>query len=264
MKSACQTMDPSPTGRTPRRPEAFTLIELLVVIAIICLLVAILFPVFSRARENARRSACQSNLKQIGLGMHQYLDDYDGRFPMRYMAPDADMFEANPYSWRYLFYPYIKSAQVFRCPSNPRTDVSAYNSNNHVPNPDNVFLPLSYVCNTTQNNAANKTLGIFGYSGNTDVNNLPTLSTLDSPSRLIAVLEHSGGDADHCRLNVTDSCPIFAGHLSTSNYLFVDGHVKALRPLQTVTPTVSMWYRVDMAPEANVLTNLGAAERAYP
>jgi prepilin-type N-terminal cleavage/methylation domain-containing protein len=61
--------------------KAFTLIELLVVIAIIAILAAILFPVFGRARENARRSACISNLKQIGLAATQYTQDYDGNFP---------------------------------------------------------------------------------------------------------------------------------------------------------------------------------------
>src|SRR5471032_187855 len=62
--------------------KGFTLIELLVVIAIIAILAAILFPVFARARENARRASCQSNLKQIGLGFQQYSQDYDERFPI--------------------------------------------------------------------------------------------------------------------------------------------------------------------------------------
>ena len=66
----------------PRRNLAFTFIELLFVIAIIAILAAILFPVFARARENARKASCQSNLKQIGLAITQYTQDYDERYPI--------------------------------------------------------------------------------------------------------------------------------------------------------------------------------------
>src|SRR5690242_3494722 len=68
--------------RRKRVVQGFTLIELLVVIAIIALLAAILFPVFGRARENARRSSCQSNLKQMALGCIQYAQDYDEKLPL--------------------------------------------------------------------------------------------------------------------------------------------------------------------------------------
>src|SRR5262245_54771867 len=71
------------------KQRAFTLIELLVVIAIIALLAAILFPVFSRARDNARRASCQSNLKQIGIGMMQYAQDYDDRLPLPRYHPQT-------------------------------------------------------------------------------------------------------------------------------------------------------------------------------
>ncbi len=100
-------------SRCPRqtRQSAFTLIELLVVIAIIAILAAILFPVFARARENARRSSCQSNLKQIGLGILQYTQDYDELMPARYNNITG--------SWRQVVQPYVKSTQLFACPSNP-------------------------------------------------------------------------------------------------------------------------------------------------
>ena len=94
--------------------SAFTLIELLVVIAIIAILAAILFPVFARARENARRSACQSNLKQIGLGFAQYTQDYDETLPVGVDSSPGSFWGA---SWVGRLQPYIKSGQIFTCPS---------------------------------------------------------------------------------------------------------------------------------------------------
>src|SRR2546428_12391240 len=101
-------------GFTPA--SGFTLIELLVVIAIIAILAAILFPVFARARENARRSSCQSNLKQIGLGIMQYAQDYDERMiSSRMSLNNADNEGGN---WVVMLQPYVKSYQLFACTSN--------------------------------------------------------------------------------------------------------------------------------------------------
>jgi prepilin-type N-terminal cleavage/methylation domain-containing protein/prepilin-type processing-associated H-X9-DG protein len=114
--------------------KAFTLIELLCVIAIIAQLAAILFPVFARARETARRASCQGNLKQIGLGLMQYTQDYDERVPSQQWGMGnqdgqdvADYAKGNSgvagtpsvsgNNWIVAVQPYVKSWQVFRCPT---------------------------------------------------------------------------------------------------------------------------------------------------
>jgi prepilin-type N-terminal cleavage/methylation domain-containing protein/prepilin-type processing-associated H-X9-DG protein len=121
----------------------FTLIELLVVIAIIAILAAILFPVFAQAREKARQTTCTSNMKQIGLGLLQYQQDYDEQFPITAAAttysgvntpnpaaswpsPPGSVFDntnwASPAcTWDLLIQPYIKSTAIEECPDDNRS-----------------------------------------------------------------------------------------------------------------------------------------------
>ncbi len=95
--------------------RGFTLIELLVVIAIIAILAAILFPVFARAREKARQSSCLSNVKQLGLGLMMYVQDYD-----EVMIPYTTSPPGTSFTWPKLLEPYIKNTAIFDCPSSGR------------------------------------------------------------------------------------------------------------------------------------------------
>ncbi|MEJ5298300.1 MAG: prepilin-type N-terminal cleavage/methylation domain-containing protein [Armatimonadota bacterium] len=98
-----------------RKSRGFTLIELLVVIAIIAILAAILFPVFSAARENARASSCRSGMNQIGKALMMYADDHKGRLPLA-----CWWFGSGPYFIGVKLKPYTSnSMEVWHCPSNP-------------------------------------------------------------------------------------------------------------------------------------------------
>lgn len=98
----------------------FTLIELLVVIAIIAILAAILFPVFSRARESARKSSCGSNIRQVQLAIGQYTQDYDERHPHTWFGYSSSGTNYVLYRWQDAVSPYIKNLQLFDCASAPK------------------------------------------------------------------------------------------------------------------------------------------------
>ncbi len=215
--------------------KGFTLIELLVVIAIIAILAAILFPVFARARENARRASCQSNLKQIGLGIMQYTQDYDERLPARVNGSQ----EAQ--SFRRVIYPYTKSTQIFSCPSNTGTSTLAGDSTDT--NLNAAGLPLtsprffrSYVCNSDSTNTGGTAPMLY--------NAAASLAAINDVAQTVLVTE---GDASwentDIPFNQTPSQvagTVFSGHLGTVNFLFADGHVKALKPTATGSP-INMW-----------------------
>ncbi len=237
-------MNPSlVSSRDAKWRTGFTLIELLVVIAIIAILAAILFPVFARARENARRSSCQSNLKQIGLGIMQYTQDYDEMMPAR----AHNQGPAAPRNWINMLQPYVKSYQLFQCPSNTRNTAGMGDDSTGL-------SKVSYAVNATEN--ANDGGGIFTFNNVVPPialaaiqNPATTISTFDAntgSSDFIIVKSYFGDQANSGVWGGGTNTALFAGHLSTQNFLFADGHVKSLRPLTTLTPT-NMWNRDNIA-----------------
>ena len=224
---------------TKNSSRAFTLIEILVVIAIIAILAAILFPVFARARENARRASCMSNLKQLGLGVMMYTQDYDDHVPsaFQYEVP-GDKNYLN--SWMQLIMPYTKSAQLCVCPS--WSQASVYTDNG--PNKD---IPIPFESYTA----------VFNVAG--DVRTASRiLSQYTQPSWTIYALDagfcnasgayypcygyYWGGDYyDISLASEAANVPSYATsfnrstangtsiHFDGNNCMFLDGHVKWLK-----------------------------------
>jgi prepilin-type N-terminal cleavage/methylation domain-containing protein/prepilin-type processing-associated H-X9-DG protein len=162
------------------RKKGFTLIELLVVIAIIAILAAILFPVFAKAREKARQASCESNEDQLGLGLLQYSQDYDEKWPAGEnpltVSTAADQSNAYQYGsgWAAEIYSYVKSPGVFKCPDD---------NTNPVPRTGSVpeLFPVSYAYNSN-----------FAGANGSGITN----ASMDQPASTVVLAEAEGSVAD--------------------------------------------------------------------
>jgi prepilin-type N-terminal cleavage/methylation domain-containing protein/prepilin-type processing-associated H-X9-DG protein len=258
-----------PFGNVACTVSAFTLIELLVVIAIIAILAAILFPVFAQARAKARQASCASNMKQIGLGVIQYTQDYDETLPIVEAYPAT----GPQITWTDLITPYTSQrltlkgdTGIFRCPDDttPRLEGTAVSDNQPISYGFATFWDggtwhpgtagVSNRCNGTPNAYAQPCVS----SGN-DTYGVP-LALVKRPADKILVAEQHmsynwannagwlrasspfvpdcgswwmfGQDMARCFTGNPDLLP--ARHSGGWNYAFVDGHVKWLRPEKTM------------------------------
>jgi prepilin-type N-terminal cleavage/methylation domain-containing protein/prepilin-type processing-associated H-X9-DG protein len=224
-------------ARNTRR--AFTLIELLVVIAIIAILASILFPVFARARENARRSSCQSNLKQIGLGLLQYTQDYDEKLVQAFNNSNGETYYMG------LIYPYVKSTQLFFCPSDStsQSDATAFKADATSPG-GTTGRATSYGLNLGYYTLTGTLRGPAG--GPTSPVSEAMLAT---PTTTVWAADTAGGNGTAGDIyffweaggpRVLNEQPprlaynvgyqgVAARHLETANVLWCDGHVKAMK-----------------------------------
>jgi len=251
----------------------FTLIELLVVIAIIAILAAILFPVFAKVREKARQTSCTSNMKQIGLAIVQYQQDYDEVYPTGLQ----DSWWAN--TWVLNVQPYVKSIAVFHCPDDSSTTLAA---------PINwAGVGLSYASNGWVKGVpgGNTQEGVIGIAQTWVSPMTRSLASVNRPSDTIMVAEKHNGDVIAHGYNgvpsvwgpgcmftqisswdglgapqelpdgsksLTAAYPngangaVTAAHTGRANFLFCDGHVKSMfpyatNPNPTTKPDENLW-----------------------
>ncbi|MDR3707282.1 MAG: type II secretion system protein [Capsulimonadaceae bacterium] len=216
--------------------SAFTLIELLVVIAIISILTAVLLPSLVTAREQARKIACASNMRQLGCAFTEYVQDSDERFPNAAAGGAAG---ENQYAWMYYasyddsgtaldpgrfqvtkscIYPYVQSTQVFVCPDDSIGQVNgesyAYNSCLTTPSSSQALWPGK---STAAINDVSSTM-ILAEEGSP--------SSAQSTNDALFNMYNSNWSATNTTVNGYD-CTAYSGrHTAGSNILYVDSHVK--------------------------------------
>lgn len=204
-----------------RKKLGFTLIELLVVIAIIAILAAILFPVFAQAREAARKTTCQSNLKQIGTSLAMYQQDYDGRFlssgalDPTSAADGANLIRLLQGGLPYLLNPYTKNNQVFRCPSDTGGNAWSRNSRSW---PSFAWNANGY----TSSYMFRHVFDINGCAGDTKAGVAD--ASIGFPAESVTIAELAAWHQEKRELWNTDT-----PRTRTFNAVFADGHVKVYR-----------------------------------
>ncbi|MGI4788594.1 MAG: DUF1559 domain-containing protein [Janthinobacterium lividum] len=229
-------------SRLRQRINGFTLIELLIVIAIIAILAAILFPVFSKVRESARRTSCTSNLKQIGIALVQYADDNDEHLvsfispPPAYGPSDA----VTNSKWMDAVYPFLKSEQVFDCPDHSYPAAPGY----YMSTGDYKFRSGSNYGSYAINDFYRDYADPIHHSPPVSLSDNPrTLSQFDAASTTVWVMDGDSYWISCQDLSTYPTPVVISGavnelldeygdhlierHLGTLNVLYCDGHVKA-------------------------------------
>lgn len=249
--------------RLPARNPAFTLIELLVVIAIIAILAAILFPVFAQAREKARQISCLSNEKQIGLGIMMYVQDYDERYPQIWLGNGTGTYgdAGGPpaYTWLWAIQPYLKSVNVYVCPSNRfGTNASFWKAGYVAPGKNqyfaNNYTPNNDVMKDWRNHGPSLALADVPEPAGTVLigeskMRWADLSARDIGKHLVSCKSSETDGANTCcaaldrngnpgSASPTEGC--FQAHSKLVQFTFADGHAKALRLERTLVPD-DMW-----------------------
>lgn len=220
------------------KSRAFTLIELLVVIAIITILAAILFPVFAQAKAAAKKTACLSNTKQMGLAVTMYLGDYDDTVPCYVNGSTVSTTGANNFYWPNALEPYVKERKIWYCPSfpaetgTPSANSSTYGMNqNIIVNLGTPTSPAPLNMSSFQRPAEILMMADSEYS--VPLNTAYTCSKFQAgflriwdPNKVVA---GTAGLNAKCGTYILNTSGVDARHTGGSSVLFPDTHAKYLK-----------------------------------